>query len=164
MPDRRRQPRARDTKAVGGEPTLLLDVNVLLALAWPQHVHHVLTQDWFARLGHKRWATCQLTQLAFIRLSSNRGFVADAVSPLQALTLLCTAIAAPGHVYWAERGAPADDQLLALPGLVGQRLISDAHLLSLAVVYGGQVATLDRGLLAFAKAHGHAASVAWLGA
>jgi predicted nucleic acid-binding protein len=27
----------------------LLDVNVLIALAWPNHVHHDLAQTWFER-------------------------------------------------------------------------------------------------------------------
>jgi predicted nucleic acid-binding protein len=26
----------------------LLDVNVLLALAWPNHVHHAASRTWFA--------------------------------------------------------------------------------------------------------------------
>ena len=48
----------------------LLDVNVLLALAWPSHAHHEIADEWFLRNRHKGWATCVLTQLAFLRLSS----------------------------------------------------------------------------------------------
>lgn len=48
---------------------LLLDVNVLLALAWPTHVHHAAAQTWFAQHCHDGWATCQFTELAFARLS-----------------------------------------------------------------------------------------------
>jgi toxin-antitoxin system PIN domain toxin len=131
----------------------LLDVNVLLALAWPQHVHSALAQDWFAQRGQAGWATCLITQLAFLRLSSNRQFVADAVSPGQALELLRQAVAAPGHAYWGECDAPTDNAVLALPGVVGHRQVTDSYLLSLAIAHQGRLATLDRGLVAFAKAN-----------
>ena len=41
----------------------LLDVNVLLALAWPTHVHHLAAHRWFAENSGLGWATCPLTQL-----------------------------------------------------------------------------------------------------
>ena len=42
---------------------LLLDVNVLLALAWPNHQFHVAAIERLER-KKERWATCALTQLA----------------------------------------------------------------------------------------------------
>ncbi|MCC6764048.1 MAG: hypothetical protein IT293_05225 [Deltaproteobacteria bacterium] len=50
----------------------LLDTNVLLALAWPNHQHHSAAHGWFAARAKKGWATCAFTQLGFIRLSSRR--------------------------------------------------------------------------------------------
>lgn len=47
----------------------LLDANVLLALAWPNHLHHAAAHLWFAKNHKSGWATCPLTQLAFVRLS-----------------------------------------------------------------------------------------------
>ena len=49
---------------------VLLDVNVLLALAWPNHQYHATATN---RLdaSSERWATCALTQLGFIRPSTN---------------------------------------------------------------------------------------------
>ena len=47
----------------------LLDVNVLLALAWPTHVHHLAAHRWFAENHDAGWATCPLTQLGFVRLA-----------------------------------------------------------------------------------------------
>ena len=46
----------------------LLDVNVLLALAWPTHIHHAAAHRWFAENCAAGWATCPLTQLGFVRL------------------------------------------------------------------------------------------------
>ena len=59
----------------------LLDVNVLLALAWPNHQHHAASHRWFRREAGNGWAICALTQLAFIRLSSNPAYTAEAVGP-----------------------------------------------------------------------------------
>ena len=53
------------------EPTCLLDANVLLALAWPNHPFHHKSRDWFARQGSAGWGTCLLTEAAFVRLSAN---------------------------------------------------------------------------------------------
>ena len=60
--------------------TLLLDVNTLLALAWPNHQFH---RPVVARLDQRpppRWATCALTQLGFVRLSSNPAIV-EVITP-----------------------------------------------------------------------------------
>ena len=46
--------------------TALLDVNVLIALAWPNHVHHAAARDWFERHGQAGWATCTLTEAGFV--------------------------------------------------------------------------------------------------
>ena len=45
----------------------LLDVNVLLALAWPNHMHHADSKAWFDREAPHGWATCALTQLSLNR-------------------------------------------------------------------------------------------------
>ena len=38
--------------------TALLDVNVLMALAWPNHVHHAPARSWFNARRKSGWATC----------------------------------------------------------------------------------------------------------
>jgi uncharacterized protein len=49
----------------------LLDVNVLVALTWPTHIHHLAARSWFDATGGAGWATCPVTQLGFVRVSSN---------------------------------------------------------------------------------------------
>ena len=46
----------------------LLDVNVLIALVDPAHVQHDAAHEWFARQGHKAWATCPLTENGLVRI------------------------------------------------------------------------------------------------
>jgi len=61
--------------------TRLLDINVLLAIAWPQHVHHARVKRWLlaqTARGKLSIATCPLTQLGFLRISMNiKGYAAD---------------------------------------------------------------------------------------
>ncbi|MGI9022281.1 MAG: type II toxin-antitoxin system VapC family toxin, partial [Acidimicrobiales bacterium] len=51
--------------------TPLLDVNVLIALAWPNHVHHDRARSWFSGPGSSGWATRPLPQHGFVRVSSH---------------------------------------------------------------------------------------------
>lgn len=132
--------------AAGVEPAFLLDVNVLIALAWPQHVHHRLAHRWFDRVGRRRWASCPLTQLAFVRISSNARIIADAVSPRAAMQALTQMTALPDHQFW-----PDDLPLSKLPvfsrtALVGHRQVTDAYLVELVRHRQGVLATLDAGI------------------
>jgi len=131
----------------------LLDINVLIALAWPTHVHHGGTQRWFAAHRAAGFRTCPLTQTGFVRISSNSKFLPDAVSPLQALELLDRITSMSEHSFW-----PDDLTLRETIGtgriLVGHRQISDAYLIALAEQHGGIVATLDRTMLSTTSREG----------
>ncbi len=127
----------------------LLDVNVLLALAWPVHVHHVQAQEWFRQNRTPGFRTCPLTQLAFVRISSNPAFSRAAVAPGAALALLREIVALPDHGFWPDT-IDAARALEGRHGIVGHRQVTDAYLLALAAEHDGVIATLDRGLLAVA--------------
>jgi len=42
---------------------------VLIALAWPNHVHHERAQAWFSSSRDQGWATCPVTESGFVRVS-----------------------------------------------------------------------------------------------
>lgn len=126
--------------------TRLLDVNVLIALAWPNHVHHAPAQRWFAASGQKSWATCPLTQLAFVRISSNPAIVAAAVSPREAVRLMADVTARPGHEFWPDTLELTGVTEFSSAALVGHRQVTDAYLVALARNRGGRLATFDRGV------------------
>ena len=130
--------------------TCLIDVNVLLALAWPHHVHHNTVHQWWERAGLTQWATCLQTQLGFVRVSSNPRFAPTPATPGQAMKLLGQMTSRPDHRFWGEiQGALADPELLrALSGVATHGQVTDAYLAVLARRHGGQVATLDRSLAA----------------
>jgi predicted nucleic acid-binding protein len=48
----------------------LPDVNVLIALFDPAHIHHEPAHTWFAVACEDGWATCPLTENGFLRVVS----------------------------------------------------------------------------------------------
>ena len=126
----------------------LLDVNVLLALAWPNHQHHRLAETWFLRHAKSGWATCTLTELGFVRLSSNPAYSRNAVSPLDAIDLLAELREIGEHQFW--KTMPSALELGGLP-LAGHQQLTDAILVVLADQQQGRVITFDGGLRHYAS-------------
>lgn len=125
----------------------LLDVNALIALTWPNHVHHEQTRRWFSIESAAGWATCPMTQCAFVRISSNPAIMREAASPGRALAVLRQLTARADHRFWSDDAdfTAAGDLPPSL--LQGHRQITDAYLLLLAREHGGLLATLDARLL-----------------
>jgi toxin-antitoxin system PIN domain toxin len=142
----------------------LLDANLLIALTHAAHIHHAAAHDWFSHVPNRHWATCALTQLAFLRLSSNPRVAGQALTPAQARLALAAMAAHPMHVYWADAPEPLHLPTLDSAALVGHRQVTDAYLLGLAVLRKGMLATLDHGLLAYATALGLQGHVEFVGA
>ncbi|MBU6402731.1 MAG: PIN domain-containing protein [Verrucomicrobia bacterium] len=133
----------------------LLDVNVLLALAWPNHQYHAEAHRWFSRQARGGWATIAATQLAFIRLSSNPAYTPDAVSPRDAATLLSRWLTHPGHHFWPSPAAAAVE---VYRNALGYHQVNDAYLVEAARRAKGRLVTFDHRL----KAHDPAGKVVCL--
>jgi len=124
----------------------LLDVNVLLALFDPTHIHHDPAHDWFGTVGHGAWATCPLTENGFVRVLSNPAYagrrtrVADALARLEEFTRHA------GHSFWRDDISLSDGARIDRRHLSGHREVTDAYLLALAVHNSGTLVTFDRGL------------------
>ncbi len=117
---------------------------MLQALAWSSHVHHEPTRQWFSSHRSQGWATCPLTQLAFVRVSSEPAVVKTTVAALEAFRLLEVAVSAVEHEFW-----PMEQGLFQLlpeirERLMGHHQLAGAVLLDLAVRPGCKLATLDR--------------------
>ncbi len=74
----------------------LLDVHVLVALAWPDHGHHGAARRWFGAHHGEGWATCSVTEAGFIRVSSSVRTSPDARPPGAAAVLLTREEGKPG--------------------------------------------------------------------
>ncbi|MFQ3670560.1 MAG: TA system VapC family ribonuclease toxin [Verrucomicrobiia bacterium] len=120
----------------------LLDVNVLIALGDSNHPHRAAALRFFEAFATvDGWATCPLTENAFIRILGGQGYLGGPGSTGEALRLLKALVAAPGHQFW-----PDDLSLThsgTFPSLPVSRHLTDLYLLALAVKHGGRFATLD---------------------
>lgn len=131
--------------------TYLLDVNLLVSLAWPNYVHHAASRSWLRGRGPDAWATTPVTESGFVRISSNRSAIPTAVTPSEALPLLAKMRSFPGHVFLSD-----DVELLVghrhldAERIVSHHLVTDAHLLALAGRHGARLATVDRGVAVMA--------------
>jgi uncharacterized protein len=122
----------------------LLDVNVLIAMAWPTHRAHEKVQQWLARHAREGWATCPLTQTAFVRILSNPAFSPNALTPGDALALLQANLGHPAHRFWADDVSFVQALEPFGPRLTGHQQVTDAYLLGLAMHKKGRLATMDR--------------------
>src|ERR1017187_3842507 len=99
---------------------------------------------------HARWATCALTQLGFIRLSSNPSVIPGAKSPAECAALLEAMVSDPLHVYFDR--LPSVTGSTMNRGLLGHNQVTDAYLLHLAHGHDAVFMTFDKRLLSLAAA------------
>ena len=130
---------------------ILPDVNVLIAIAWPEHTFHRLALDWFDAIADSGWATSSMTEAGFIRISANASVVGAPVRPSEACSLLTKLRAVGSHQFWTDDIEPSVSPYFPRDRLVGYRQVTDAHLLALGRRHGGAIATLDRGLVALSS-------------
>lgn len=122
----------------------LLDVDVLVALFDPAHVHHEVAHAWFAENRSQGWATCPVTENGFARAVSHpdypgrRSTVADTLERLQAFT------DSGDHHFWPDSTSLRRRSRLDARRLEGHDRIASAYLLLLAVQNEGRLATFDR--------------------
>ena len=133
---------------------LLLDVNALLALAWPNHQFHRAVADRLERRPGPDWATCALTQLGFVRLSSNPAVVGVRRTPAQALDVLARLVGDRRHRF-VEPLPPLELVETHFARLLGHQQVTDAYLLSVAATNNAVLLTFDRRLTPHAAARPH---------
>jgi toxin-antitoxin system PIN domain toxin len=123
-------------------------VNALIALAWDSHVHHARMQSWFAEHSARGWATCPITESGFVRVSSNRKAIANAIGVDAARAVLAALRSLDGHLFVSDDISIADADV---PPISGYRQVTDAHLLTLARRRELRLVTFDAGVPALAQ-------------
>ncbi len=122
----------------------LLDVNVLVALFFPDHVHHELAHDWFAEHRRHGWATCPITENGFIRIACQQPSADGLLRVADVLAHLRRFCASAGHRSWQDTVSLQDTALFAAQYMRGHGQITDVYLLGLATKKNGCLATFDR--------------------
>jgi toxin-antitoxin system PIN domain toxin len=121
----------------------LLDVNVLIALLDPLHVHHARAHEWLAGNIEHGWASCPLTQLGCVRIMGQPAYPNP--QPAAAVARrLAVAAREKHHEFWSASLDACGGELLNWDSVMTSRHATDAYLLALAVQHGGRFATFDR--------------------
>jgi len=119
----------------------LLDVNVLIALTQPEHIHFNTVTNWFDTPG-RDWGICALSESGFLRLSTN-----PSVGKLtldDATAILATLTSHPGYRYWPIASNWSSLTAPFAHRVYGHQQINYAYLLGLAIKENGVLVTLDR--------------------
>ena len=109
-------------------------MNLLVAAAWPAHVHHPAADAWIT--ANPRFATCGLTELGLVRVLMVHG-----AEPSAAFRRLAAFVAEN-----RARLIPADLGGVAAHGVTGHRQTTDFYLARLAAAHRLTLATFDRAL------------------
>lgn len=120
----------------------LLDANVLIALCDTKHTHHQRVQNWFHSQKPPAWATCPLTENAFLRIIGSRGYPIAYGDPETLRPTLQRICAWPGHLFWSDELSLLNTT--DFPIFPSSKHLTDVFLLALAVRHQGKLATLDR--------------------
>lgn len=124
----------------------LLDINVLVALFDPDHVHHDIAHDWFADHRELGWASCPITQNGLIRVLSNPRY-GSPVSSLRAVReSVRRFVSTREHEFWPDDVSLADNAVFDASAIAGHRQLTDVYLLGLATKRKGHLVTLDRSI------------------
>ena len=122
--------------------TYLLDVNLLLSLTDPMHIHHELAHRWFVEKGQQSWATCPLTENGFVRIASHPNYPNRPGDVVAVLAIFRQLREAPGHHFWHDDISIL--QIIESDPIITHTQITDVYLLGLAVHKRGKLATLDQ--------------------
>jgi uncharacterized protein len=121
----------------------LLDVNFLIALIQPSHLHSEDAHAWWSVNRTAGWASCPLTQNGFARIMSQPRY-SGAVTTRMALQRLQLFTLQTDHAFWPDDLSLLDEQLIDHSRILGPSELTDIYLLALAVKHGGRLATFDR--------------------
>jgi len=126
--------------------TFLLDVNVLIALVDPSHVHHEQAHSWFSRVGHKGFATCPLTENGLVRIVGHPKYPNSPGPPSAVVQTLSAIRELPGHEFWPDTLSITDRKYFSPSLLSSHARVTDSYLLALAHARKGRLATMDQKL------------------
>ena len=124
----------------------LPDLNVWLALVWPEHSHHHHALHYWEVQASDRVLFSTVTALGLVRLVSQPKLMGPAVSNAAEASALLEALCQQPGVGLAEPehgGWEVFHQLLR-GGEIPARLCTDAHLAALAIANGWRLVSFDR--------------------
>ena len=124
----------------------LPDLNVWLALVWPDHSHHLAALQFWEHEASEQVLFSTVTALGLVRLVCQPKLMGAAVkTPQEASALLEALCQQPGvSLAAADYGGWEMFHHLLRQGNLPARLCTDAHLAALAIANGWRLVSFDR--------------------
>ena len=122
----------------------LLDVDVLVALFDPAHIHHDVAHTWFGEHRSSGWATCALTENGLARVVSHPAYPGRRTTVANAFVRLGAFTESGDHHFWPGSTSLRRQSRIDTRLLEGHQQITGVYLLLLAVEHRGRIATFDR--------------------
>lgn len=130
----------------------LLDVNVVIALIDPLHVHHDRAHRWFAARGASPWHTSPTVQNGVVRVVSHPNYPNSQPAPI-VLASLASLAAREDHVFVPDSVSLLDGSVYT-ERLLASSQVTDTYLLHLAASNDALLATFDSRLVTTAVPSG----------
>ena len=135
----------------------LLDVNALLALLDPMHVHHEAAHAWYQLRSPMRLLTCSHVENGVIRVASQPKYPNCLGTSTRVREVLQQFIRQVHAESCQHEVSLISDDVLVKPDQLTPSRVSDLYLLALAEANGACLATFDQRIPATAIAGGAAA-------
>lgn len=122
----------------------LLDVNVIISILDPEHIHHTRAQRWFEQEGHAHWLTCPTIENGVVRIVSGSRYPGVSTTPASMLERLDSLRSLGRHEFVQDALSLLDRSVFRHGSLLTSRQVTDTYLLGIAVHRGAVLATLDK--------------------
>lgn len=119
----------------------VLDVNVVIALIDPLHVHHERAHRWFAERGPDLWHTSPTVQNGVVRVVSQPRYPNTQPAPV-VIASLASLAARDDHAFLADSVSLLDGSVHT-ERLLASSQVTDTYLLHLAASNDALLATFD---------------------
>lgn len=120
----------------------LADINVLIALADPNHALHAPARSWLKGKPKAALGTCALTENGFLRIYGHPSYPGGPGSPARALEDLRAYRQREGHCF-LPCDLTFDDDIFKDLGRVTPKQLTDLYLVALAARHGVRFASFD---------------------
>ncbi|WP_322410743.1 TA system VapC family ribonuclease toxin [Microbacterium invictum] len=129
----------------------LLDVNTVIALIDPLHVHHERAHRWFASRAEDTWHTwhtCPIVQNGVVRVVSHPKYPNSQPAPI-VMASLSSLAAQAGHEFLPDSVSLLDGSVHT-ERLLASSQVTDTYLIHLAASHEVRLATFDTKIVASA--------------
>jgi|SRR5260370_35378425 len=123
-----------------------LDTNVWLALVWGRHSHSERARDWFHQSYGEQFLFCRFTQLALLRLLTNRSVMDRDTKTMSAAWEIYDQCRADERIAFMAEPQDLDPKLRMFTRSreASPKLWADAYLAAFASAAGLRLVTFDK--------------------